>query len=127
MNWTIIILLSLFGAIMGFLSVKGYTGKLEPAYWILFGIISSLVLSRNIESKLFIHALLVGLSWGILNAIIQSVFFDQYLANNPSLQERFKNTASLKPQVFVLIMGPVIGLVTGAVLGGLTSLLRKIF
>lgn len=120
-------MLSVFGAIMGFLSVKGYTGKLEPAYWLLFGIISSLVLSRNIENKLFIHALLIGLFWGILNALIQSSFFTQYLANNPNLQDRFKNTGSIKPQYFVLIMGPVIGLVTGSLLGGLTLLLRKIW
>jgi len=127
MNWLIIILLSIFGVVMGFLSIKGYTGKLEPFLWLLFGIISALVLSKNVENKLFIHALLIGLTWGVLNAIIQSSFFDQYLTNNPNLQERFKNTGSLKPQYFVLIMGPVIGLITGAVLGGLSILLKKVW
>lgn len=127
MNWTLIILLSLFGAIMGFLSVKGYTGKLEPVLWILFGIISSLVLSKNVENKVFMHALLIGLFWGVLNAIIQSSFFEQYLTNNPSIQDRFKSTGSIKPQLFVLITGPVIGLITGLVLWGLTLLLRKLW
>jgi len=127
MNWLLIILLSIFGAVMGFLSIKGYTGKLEPFLWLLFGIISALFLSKNVENKVFMHALLIGLFWGILNAIIQSIFFDQYLASNPSLQERFKNTGSIKPQYFVLIMGPLIGLITGAVLGGLSLLLRKVW
>ncbi len=127
MNWLLILLLSIFGAVMGFLSVKGYTGKLEPFLWLLFGIISALVLSKNVDNKIFLHALIVGLAWGILNAIIQSSFFDQYLTNNPNHQERFKNTGSLKPQYFVLIMGPLIGLVTGAALGGLTILLKKLW
>ena len=127
MNWYIIVLLSLFGAIMGFLSIKGYTGKLEPIFWLLFGIISALVLSKNVENKVFIHGLIIGLCWGIFNSIIQSSFFDQYLTNNPNLQSSFNKSTSIKPQYFVLIMGPVIGLVTGAVLGGLALLLRRIF
>ena len=127
MNWLLILLLSIFGAVMGFLSIKGYTGKLEPFLWLLFGIISALVLSKNVDSKVFIHGLLIGLLWGIFNAIIQSSFFDQYLMNNSNLQERFKDTGSIKPQYFVLIMGPLIGLITGALLGGLSILLKKIW
>jgi len=127
MNWYIIILLSLFGAIMGILSVKGYTGKLEPILWLLFGIISALVLSRNVENRPFIHGLIIGLCWGVFNGIIQSSFFDQYITNNPSLQSSYNKSTAIKPQFLVLIMGPVIGLVTGAVLGGLTLLLKKIF
>ena len=127
MNWLLILLLSIFGVVMGFLSIKGYTGKIEPFLWLLLGIISALILSKNVNNRLFIHALVIGLFWGILNAIIQSGFFDQYLANNTNLQERFKNTGSIKPQYFVLIMGPLIGLVTGVVLGGLSILLKKLW
>lgn len=126
MNWYIIILLSLFGAIMGLLSIKGYTGKLEPILWLLFVIISVLVLSRNVENKPFIHGLIIGLCWGIFNGLIQSSFFDQYITNNPNLQSSFNKSNAIKPQFLVLIMGPLIGLVTGVVLGGLTFLLKKI-
>ncbi len=60
MDWTLIILLSSFGIIMGALSVKGFTNKLEPFLWLLFGIITSLVLSKNIDHNTFLHGLLIG-------------------------------------------------------------------
>ena len=127
MNWTIILLLSSFGLVMGLLSIKGYIQKLETFLWILFGIITSLILSKNIDNKTFLHALLIGLFWGVLNGLTQSAFYDQYLANNANLQERFKQSTFIQPRYLVLVTGPVIGLITGLVLGGLTLLLKKIW
>ena len=127
MNWGIILLLSSFGLVMGLLSIKGYTQKLEPFLWLLFAIVTTLILSKNIDNKTFMHALLIGLFWGVLNGITQSAFFDQYLANNTNLQERFKQSSVIKPRYFVLMTGPVIGLITGLVLGGLTFLFKKIW
>ena len=124
MNWLLIILLSIFGGIMGFLSIKGYTQKIEPFLWILFAIATALVLSRNVDNRAFVHALIIGFCWGLLNGLIQSSFFDQYLANNPSLRGSFEKSVSIPPRYFVLITGPLTGLVTGAVIGGLTLLFR---
>jgi len=126
MNWTIILLLSLFGGVMGILSVKGYTQKLEPFLWLLFGIISALIVAKNAENNPFIHALLIGLFWGVLNGIIQSAFFELYLANNPIIQNSFKKSTFLQPRYFVIVTGIIIGLATGLALGGLTLLLKKI-
>lgn len=125
MNWTVIILLSSFGAVMGVLAVKGFTQKIEPLLWLCFGIASALVLSKNIDQKPFLHGLFIGIAWGILNALFQCAFFDSYFANNPSLQKNFDKITFMPPRYFPLITGPLIGLVTGAVLGGLTLLFRK--
>src|SRR6185436_20690569 len=118
MNWILIGLFSLFGAVMGFLSIKGYTQKLEPFLWLLFAIISALLLSKNVSNKTFLHGLLIGLAWGVFNGLIQSAFFDQYFANNPRIQDNFKKISFMKARFFPMITGPVIGAVTGAVLGG---------
>lgn len=126
MDWKVIIILSALGLVMGLLSVKGFTGKLEPFLWLLFGIASALVLSRNIDDKIFFHALLIGLAWGVINGLTQCVFFDTYLANNSQVQENFEKITFMPPRYFVLITGPFIGLVTGAVLGGLSLLLKKV-
>jgi hypothetical protein len=126
MNRVLILLLSPVGIIMGLLSIKGYTQKMEPFLWLLFGIITALVLSRNTDNKTFLHALFIGLFWGVLNGVTHSVFFDQYLANNTNLQERFKQSTFIQPRYFVLVTGPVIGLITGLVLGGLVLLFKKI-
>ncbi len=127
MDWTLIALLSSFGIIMGVLSVKGFTQKLEPYLWFLFGVISAVVLSKNIDHKTFLHGLLIGLLWGIINGLTQSSFFDTYLLNNPSLQEGFKKTTFIQPRYFVLITGPIIGIISGLVLGGLTLLFKKLW
>ena len=128
MNWMLVVLLSLFGGLMGFLSIKGYTQKIEPFLWILFGLITALILSRNVVHLPFIHALIIGVCWGVLNGLIQSTFFEQYLTHNPSLKGNFdKAAAFMNPRYFVLITGPVIGLVIGAAMGGLTLLFKKLW
>ena len=126
MNWTIILLLASFGLLMGLLSINGYTQKAEPLLWLAFGIIVAFILSRNINNKPLVHALLIGLFWGVLNGVSQSAFFDQYLTNNPNLQERFKQSTFIQPRWLVLITGPVVGLITGILIAGLTWLFKRI-
>jgi hypothetical protein len=127
MDWKIMAILSIIGLVMGLLSVKGFTQKIEPVLWLLFSIAASLILSKNIGQKPFLHALLIGIAWGICNGVIQSVFFDTYLANNPSLQQNFQKQSFIRPRYLGLATGPIIGVITGLILGGLTLLLRKLW
>jgi len=127
MDWKLILLLSVIGFIMGLLSVRGFTRTLEPFLWLLFGIAAALLISKNIDQKTFLHGFLVGLSWGIANGIIQSVFFDIYIVNNPQLQQNFQKVTFIKPRFFSLLAAPAIGLITGLALGGLSLLLRKLW
>ncbi len=127
MDWKVIGILSVIGVIMGLLSVKGFTQKLEPFLWLLFGIATALIISKNITEKTFLHGLFIGLAWGTINGVIQSMFFDTYLANNPALQENFSKSTSIQPRYLVLLTSPVFGLMTGAVIGGLSLLLRRIW
>ena len=127
MDWKIIVILSVIGLLMGLLSVKGFTQKIEPVLWLLFGIATSLILSKNIEQKTFLHGLLIGIAWGIYNGAIQCAFFDIYFTNNPSIQQNFQKNSFIQPRYFVLLTGPIIGLITGLILGGLSLLLKKLW
>jgi hypothetical protein len=127
MDWKAIIILSTFGPLMGFLSVKGFTLKLEPFLWLLFGIATSLILSKNIEHNTMMHGLCIGLLWGIGNGLIQTLFFENYLANNPQVRDNFIKITFIQPRYFVLVTAPVIGLITGLVLGGLSLILKKVW
>lgn len=127
MDWTVIIIFSAVGLIMGLLSVKGFTQKLEPFLWLLFSIVVALVLSKNVAHKTFLHGVLIGLSWGIINGLTQSAFFDTYLASNPQLKQSFSKSTFIQPRYFGLITGPIIGVLTGLVLGGLSLLLKKLW
>ena len=65
MYWNIVLLLSAFGLVMGFLSVNGYIQKIEPLIWLVGGMFSAFILARNISSNLFFYALSTGLLWGV--------------------------------------------------------------
>ena len=127
MIWTIIFYLSVFGLVMGILSVNGLTQKREPVFWFLGGVIASFILARNLSTHLFVHALSIGVLWGVLNGLIQSIFFERYPEKNPKYRESYQKKLPVKPRYFVLIAGPIIGLVTGAVIGGLSLLVRTLF
>ena len=126
MDWKLILLLSAIGLIMGLLSVKGFTQKIEPFLWVLFGIATSLVLSKNVDRP-FLYGLAIGIGWGVLNGVIHSAFFDTYIMNNPSIQQAFQKKTFVQPRYFALITAPVIGLITGLALGGLSLLLKRLW
>jgi hypothetical protein len=125
MNWPIIFLLSAFGLIMGWLGIKGYTQKIEPWLWLCLAIFTVLVLSKNVNDKLFIHGLYTGVSWGVLNGVLQVVFFQTYLTNNPLLIPDFDKITYMPAKYFPLLTGPIAGLIIGGVIGGSCLLIRK--
>jgi hypothetical protein len=125
MNWELLLLLSLFGLIIGILSVNGYTQKIEPLIWLLSGMFSAFILARNVSSQIFLYGVALGLVWGILNGLIQSIFFERYLEKNPKYKDAYNKKMPVQPRFFVLLAGPVIGLLTGAAVGGLAILFQK--
>ncbi|HYM92698.1 MAG TPA: hypothetical protein VET23_01050 [Chitinophagaceae bacterium] len=127
MNWPLILLLSLFGVLMGILSVNGLTKKIEPILWLAFGFFTAFILSRNVTATVFWHGLFIGIFWGTLSSGIQSIFFETYLKNNPQYHKAFKKSAVLRPRYLILLVGPILGLITGTVLGGLAWVCQTVF
>jgi hypothetical protein len=74
---------------------------------VTFGITILLVLSKNVDHNTFLHGLLIGLAWGIINGLTQSSFFDTYLTNNPHLEEGFNKTKFVQPKYLVTIQYPI--------------------
>ncbi len=73
------------------------------------------------------HGVIVGLLTGIIGSIIQAVFFDTYLLNNPSSLDGFKKlSTSLEPQYVLLFSGPFFGIAYGIVVGLIALGLKKI-
>lgn len=130
MNWKLVSTLSCFAVAMATASVLGKTAGIEPFLWAIIWLVCAFVIARNTVTKRFLHGLLVGLSHGIINSIIQSLFFDTYLSHNPQLQNQFEQIpGGLPPRIFVLLAGPAIGIASGVVIGLLailgSKLLRK--
>ncbi|HWC54041.1 MAG TPA: hypothetical protein VG676_10690 [Chitinophagaceae bacterium] len=127
MSWTLILLFSLFGILMGTLSVLGFTKKAEPILWLIVGFFTAYMISRKVSEMIFWHGFIIGIFWGCLSAAIQSIFFKTYLKNNPKYAEAFQKNTKIKSRYLILLVGPLMGLLTGTVLGGLAWFFQKIF
>jgi hypothetical protein len=126
MNWYLLIVLSALGLPMGALSVRGLTHRIELWLWVLLGLFAALAIAKNANSRWALQALLVGIAWGLLNALLQSLFFESYSANNAEMLARFNDRPSPVPvRYFLLLLGPLTGAATGIVIAGLTFVFRR--
>jgi hypothetical protein len=130
MSWRLIFLLSLLSIPMGFASLLGLTGSYEWLMWLAVGIFSAWRFATKTKVDLFLHGFYLGILDGIFNSVIQSIFFRTYLANNPRMVDAFSSLPQdLSPKLVLLIMGPIIGVVSGVAFGIITvvagSLVRR--
>lgn len=127
MNWKIILLLTLLGVLMAILSLFGMLKtNYFVIYWIVLALVSGFVIGKKAGSSYFMHGVVSGLFIGIVFTLIQSVFFDTYLMNNPNSLDGFKNiTTSLQPQYVLLFSGPFIGIAFGIVAGLIAMMVSK--
>jgi hypothetical protein len=126
MNWSIVLLLSGFGLAMGAASVLGLTTGIELWLWLAIGVVCVTVLLRRVHRKVGLHGFLVGLIGGGIAPVVQFIMFPVYLANNPQLEGDFAQVpGGLEPRYLVLLLAPVAGLVSGAVLGAASWLVGR--
>jgi len=115
---------------MGILSLKGYTQNIELYLWLFLGLFTVLVMLKNVDSTMwmFIQLLIIGLFWGILNGMVQSAFYEMYVANNVRAAAGFsKLPQNMSPRmVILLIIGPMTGAATGFAMGVLSIVARKV-
>lgn len=127
MNWKIVVALSGFGVAMGMASIFGLIGGNEALFWLIIGIFSAVWIALRVQHKYFIHGLIVGILWGLVASIIQVAFFQTYLTNNPESAKQMEQVpGSLNPRFFILMLAPIIGLVTGVILGALSWIAAKV-
>jgi len=118
MNWRLILFLSLLGIVLGIASVFGFTSGREWLAWLIIGVYSAWKFASRSREELFLHGFYLGIFIGCFSSVIQALFVTTYLANNPQMVEAVDALPhGLHPAAVVLIMGPIIGTVTGVVFG----------
>jgi len=125
MNWKLIFLLSLFGIAMAFARMFNlFGGNAENIIWFAILIFNAIVLAKSTTQKLFLHGFLICIINGIWGSAIHLALFDTFVANNPDMVAKFKDLP-INQYVLACIMGPVIGIISGAVEGVLTVIAGK--
>ena len=127
MNWKVIVQLSLIGLAMGLSTVFLIPSNIEPLFWLgIFGITAYLIASRC-SGRYFVHGLLVGVANSFWVTASHILLFDRYIANHPQ-EAAMMSSMPLPdfPRLMMALVGPVIGVVSGLVIGAFAVLAAKI-
>ena len=112
-NQKIILQTSLFGVFMGIFSVLGWSQNSQPFIWLLTAAITCFYLYKNLKIRIFIHCIIIGLSWGFDCALVMVIFFKTYHLNNPLLVNEILNISSSYPKTILITLGLLVGVFSG--------------
>lgn len=111
-NQKIILQTSLFGVFMGVFSVLGWSQISQPFIWLFTAAVTSFYLYNNLKSFIFIHCLIIGISWGFDCALVMVIFFKTYQLNNPLFANELLNISSSFPRIIIIAIGLLLGIIT---------------
>ena len=118
MNWKLIFQLSLFGLAMAIATVFWIPSNIEPYFWLAIFIVCAYIIAKQVSSRHFLHGFFTSLVNCVWITAFHIIFFKTYLANHPQeAQMMTKMGMRIHPRLMMLLTGPVIGIVSGLVLG----------
>ena len=117
MNWKLIFQLSLFGLAMGIATVYVIPSKIEPAFWLVIFLICAYVIAKRTTAH-FVHGLLLGIANSIWITGAHVLLFDRYIAGHAQEAAAMQQgPLAANPRSMMLIVGPLIGVVSGVIIG----------
>ena len=118
MNWKLILQLSLFGLVMGVATVFVISSSVEPFCWLVVFVISAYAIAHGAPGRPFLHGVLVGLANSVWVTGAHILLVDQYLGRHAREAAMMSSMPMpTHPRLMMALMGPVIGLLSGIVLG----------
>jgi Na+/serine symporter len=127
MNWKVIFGLSMFGVAMGIGTVFVISPRFEPFFWLVIFVVSAFVIARQAPSRPFLHGFLLGIVNSVWVTAAHVIFFERYLASHAQEEETIRelHAGGVVPRVVMAVMGPAVGLISGAVMGVLAYAVAK--
>lgn len=127
MNWKLIFSLSLLGLVMAFGTVYVIASNVEPIFWLAIFLVCALVIAKRAPGKHFLHGLMVGIVNSIWVTGAHMLLFARYVAGHHKEAAMMASMPlSTHPRVMMLIVGPVVGVVSGAIIGVLALALSRL-
>jgi hypothetical protein len=130
MNWKLIFQLSLFGLFMAVATVYWIPPHLEPVFWFVIFIIAAYLIARNCTGKYFLHGFLVCLVNCIWITAAHILLYKTYIMNHPAEDARMQSLPmpwSIHPRRMMLVIGPIVGIISGLILGLFAFVASKIW
>lgn len=127
MKWNLILKLSLFGLAMAFATVYFIPSNIEPFCWLIVFVICAWQIAKKCHSRYFLHGFLVSIFNSAWITTVHIFLFDKYIANHPNELEMMKRMPLPdSAKLMMLMTGPIVGIVSGLVLGLFSFLASKI-
>lgn len=112
---------------MAIATVYVIPSNIEPICWIAIFIVCAFLIAKNCSEKYFENGLLVSLFNAVWITATHIILFDAYSANHPhEIAMMAKMHQTINPKLVMLGTGPVIGFVSGLVLGLFAFIASKI-
>jgi hypothetical protein len=118
MNWKLVLQLSIFGLAMGIATVFFIPSKIEPAFWLAIFLVCAYIIARRCAAMRFLHGLALGVVNSVWVTTAHVLLFEHYAANHAqemAMMHSMPMPAS--PRLMMALTGPVIGIVSGVVIG----------
>jgi hypothetical protein len=127
MNKKLILQLSLFGLIMAVATVYWIPSNIEPTFWLAIFVICAYLIAKYCTGKYFLHGFLVSLVNCVWITGVHILLFKTYIANHPQEAEMMASMPMpTHPRLMMLLTGPVVGIISGLVLGLFAFIASKI-
>ena len=126
MNWKLVFGLSLFGMAMAIGTVFLIPANVEPIFWVAVFLLSALLIAKKAPSRRFLHGLMTGIANSVWITAAHVLLFSRYIANHPQEQAMMSSMPLRNsPRIMMTLVGPVIGVVSGAIIGGLALVIAR--
>ncbi|MBM77612.1 MAG: hypothetical protein CL846_03960 [Crocinitomicaceae bacterium] len=126
LNQKLILQTGSFGLVMGILNTLGYTQNYDIYIWIIILIGSAFIISKKVNSKIFIHCLLIGLCWGVDASFIEALFYKTFINNNIYASDFYSKISFINPRISLILLGVFCGFISGILLYYFQLILSKI-
>jgi hypothetical protein len=127
MNWKLILQLSLFGLVMAIATVFVIPSNIEPLFWLAIFIVCAYLIAKNCSERYFLNGFMVSLFNAVWITAAHIILFDSYIANHSQeVAMMTKIPIAINPKLMMLITGPVIGVISGLILGLFSFIASKI-
>ena len=127
LDFELIVKLSGYGLAMGIATVFLIPSRVEPPIWLFIFILSALTIALRKVERPFVHGFLVSLANCVWITGAHIVFYRAYLAGHAEEAEMLtKMPLPSSPRLMMLMTGPVVGIVSGLVLGSFALIASKL-
>jgi uncharacterized protein YneF (UPF0154 family) len=129
MNWKLIFSLSLFGLAMAVLTLEIIPSSIEPFLWLIIFIVCAYFIAKKASGKYFLHGFMVSIFNCIWITAIHAAMSDTYVTHHAQEAEGYaqlNEKLGLSIPQAMMVIGPIVGIISGLVLGLFAFIASKI-